>query len=228
MAYTKVSNKSQDKDVNYLNKDYNSFKNQLLEFAQIYYPNTFNDFSEASPGMMFIEMAAYVGDVLSFYTDTQLQETFLNLAQEKSNLYNLAYAMGYTPKMTTAASVNLDIFQLVPSIGDDYRPDYSYCLQIGENSKFRSTNGPTFSIQDKVDFRVSGSMDPTNVSIYNYDTDNNPQYYLLKKTTQTISAEKRTKTFDVGSPEQFLTLGLFDTNILSIESIIDADGNEAR
>ena len=82
MAYSKVSNKTQDKDVKYLNKDFQSFKNQLVEFAKTYYPNTYNDFSEGSPGMMFLEMAAYVGDVLSFYTDTQMQETFLTLAQE--------------------------------------------------------------------------------------------------------------------------------------------------
>ena len=85
MAYTKTTNKTQDKEDRYLNKDFNSFKQQLIEFTKVYYPDTFNDFSEASPGMMFIEMAAYVGDILAFYTDTQLQETFLLLAQEKEN-----------------------------------------------------------------------------------------------------------------------------------------------
>ena len=228
MAYTKVSNKSQDKDVNYLNKDYNSFKNQLLEFAQIYYPNTFNDFSEASPGMMFIEMAAYVGDVLSFYTDTQLQESFITVAKERENINNLAYAMGYKPKATTAASVTLDVFQLLPSVGDNYVPDYNYCLQIGENSMFQSSEGPTFMTQDKIDFRVSGSMDPTTLSIYNYDSDNNPQYYLLKKSTQAISATRKDQSFEIAGPQQFLTLELFDNNILSIESITDADGNEYK
>ncbi len=228
MAYTKVSNKSQDKDVNYLNKDYNSFKNQLLEFAQIYYPNTFNDFSEASPGMMFIEMAAYVGDVLSFYTDTQLQESFITVAKERENINNLAYAMGYKPKATTAASVTLDVFQLLPSVGDNYVPDYNYCLQIGENSMFQSSEGPTFMTQDKIDFRVSGSMDPTTLSIYNYDSDNNPQYYLLKKSTQAISATRKDQSFEIAGPQQFLTLELFDNNVLSIESITDADGNEYK
>jgi len=228
MAYTKVSNKSQDKDVNYLNKDYNSFKNQLLEFAQIYYPNTFNDFSEASPGMMFIEMAAYVGDVLSFYTDTQLQESFITVAKERENINNLAYAMGYKPKATTASTTDLDVFQLLPSVGDNYVPDYNYCLQIGENSIFQSSEGPNFMTQDKIDFRVSGSMDPTTLSIYNYDSDNNPQYYLLKKSTQAISATRKDQSFEIAGPQQFLTLELFDNNVLSIESITDADGNEYK
>ena len=146
MAYNKVSNKTQDKDVKYLNKDFNSFKNNLSEFARIYFPNNFNDFSEGNPGMMFLEMAAYVGDVLSFYTDTQLRESFLTLAQEKENIYNLSYALGYKPKITSAASVDLDLTQLVPSknIWGSYEPDWDYALSIDKYSTFNSTEGPTF------------------------------------------------------------------------------------
>ena len=114
MAYTKTSNKTQDKDVRYLNKDFNTFKQQLVEFTKVYYPNTFNDFSEGSPGMMFLEMAAYVGDILSFYTDTQLQESFLALAQEKENLYHLAYSMGYRPKVTVHLQLILIYFNYFP------------------------------------------------------------------------------------------------------------------
>ena len=77
MAYSKISNKTQDKDIKYLSKDYNSFRDQLIEFAEVYFPNNFNDFSEGNPGMMFMEMAAYVGDVLSYYTVTQLKESLL-------------------------------------------------------------------------------------------------------------------------------------------------------
>ena len=226
MAYSKVSNKTQDKDVKYLNKDFNSYKNQLMEFAEVYFPNNFNDFSEGNPGMMFLEMAAYVGDVLSFYTDTQLRESFLTLAQEKENLYNLAYAMGYKPKATSAASVDLEIFQLVPAlnISNNFAPDYNYALKIDENSSFKSTEGPIFYINNQVDFSFSSSFSPTDVSIYSYNgTD--PEYYLLKKSTQAISGERKTQTFTVGSAEQFKTLTMFDSNIISIESVVDSEGN---
>lgn len=228
MAYNKVSNKTQDKDVKYLNKDFNSYKNQLMEFAEVYFPNSFNDFSEGNPGMMFLEMAAYVGDVLSFYTDTQLRESFLTLAQEKENLYNLAYAMGYKPKVTSAASVDLEIFQLIPALGsaDNYAPDYRYALKIDENSSFKSTEGPIFYINNQVDFSFSSSFSPTNVSIYQYDDSNNPEYYLLKKSTKAISGERKTQTFTIGSAEQFKTLTLFDSDIISIESVIDSEENE--
>ena len=228
MAYSKVSNKTQDKDIKYLSKDFNSFKNQLMEFAEVYFPNNFNDFSEGNPGMMFMEMAAYVGDVLSYYTDTQLKESFLLLAQEKENLYNLAYAMGYRPKVTEASNVNLELFQLIPSKGSsgNYQPDFNYAIQLNPNSTFTSTEGPSFYINNQVDFGVSSSFSPTDVTIHQYDSSNNPEYYLLRKTTSAISGETKEQTFTVGAAEAFKTITLFDTDIISIESIIDADGNE--
>ena len=227
-TYNKISNKTQNKDVLYLNKDYNSIKQQLIEFTQVYYLNTFNDFSEGSPGMMFLEMVSYVGDILSFYTDTQLQETFLLLAQEKENIYNLAYSLGYKPKVTAASSTNIDVFQLLPSkqIEGIYKPDYDYALTINENSIFTSTEGSDFYTSDKVNFSFSSSFDPTVISVYQYDSQNNPEYFLLKKSVPAISSTIKSQTFQVGSVRQFRTLTLFDSNIISIESIVDTEGNE--
>jgi hypothetical protein len=226
MAYSKTSNKTQDKDVKYLSKDFNSFKNQLVEFTQTYFPNNFNDFSEGNPGMMFLEMAAYVGDVLSFYTDTQLRETFLSVAQDRKNIFNLAHSMGYKPKTTSAASVNLEISQLVPSNPtNNYEPDYDFALTINQDSTFKSTEGPTFYTIKDTRFDFSSSFEPTDISIYQYDSSNNPEYYLLKKTVPAISGETKEQTFSIGIPEKFKTITLFDTNIISIESIVDSEGN---
>ena len=183
MAYSNTSNTPQ-KDIKYLNRDFNTLRNQLIEFAQTYYPQTFNDFSEGSPGMMFLEMAAYVGDVLSYYTDTQLQETFLLLAQEKKNLFNLAYSLGYRPKVTKASSTNLEIFQLLPAKDStfNYEPDYDYALTMGEGSSFSSTQaGINFITEQLIDFNISGSTSTTDISVYQIDGDGNPLYYLLKK-----------------------------------------------
>ena len=227
MAYNKISNKIQDKDVKYLNKDFQSFKDQLVEFAQTYYPNTYNDFSEGSPGMMFMEMVSYVGDVLSFYTDTQLRESFLSLAQEEENLYNMAYAMGYKPKVTSAATTDLDVFQLVPSkkVNNNYVPDFSYALIINENSTFKSSDGPIFYTSEDVNFNFSSSFSPTTINIYQYDSNQNPEYFLLTKKVNVISGETATQKFEIGSPEQFLTLTLFNQDIISIEKVEDSDGN---
>ncbi len=228
MAYTKVSNTDNAREVKYLNKDYTSFKNDLMNFTKIYFPNNFNDFSEGNPGMMFLEMAAYVGDVLSFYTDTQVRETFLSTALERENLYNLAYSMGYIPKSTSTATVNLDVFQLLPSKDNGsgvYIPDWDYALTINPNSTFTSTQGRTFYSPEAVRFGISSSLDTTDVSVYKYDNSDNPQYYLLKKQTKAISAEILTTTFNIGNVEQFKTLNLFNDRIIGIESIKDAEGN---
>ena len=229
MAYTKVSNISPQKSVKYLNKDYNTFKEQLIEFSQVYFPNQWNDFSEGNPGMMFLEMAAYVGDVLSFYTDTQLRENFLLLAQENENLYNLAYTMGYIPKVTSPSSAKLDIFHLVPSIlqggvGGSWNPDYNYALVLSAGSIF-SSNGQNFHTDEDIDFSFSSSFDPTDVSVYQYNDVREPQYYLLRKSVRATSGKLKSKTFNVGPAEKYRTLNLFDERIISISSVTDSEGN---
>ena len=226
MAYSNISNTPQ-RDIKYLNKDFNTLRNQLIEYTKTYYPETFNDFSDGSPGMMFLEMAAYVGDVLSYYTDTQLQETFLLLSQEKNNLFNLAYSLGYRPKVTKASSTNLEIFQLIPAVtSTPYAPNYDYTLIMGEGSSFSSTQGGiNFVTEETIDFAISGAANPTDISVYQIDGSGNPQYYLLKKTAKVISAVRKTTTFPIGSSEKFLKLNLSDSNIIGIEKMEDSDGN---
>ena len=224
MSYSKVN--SENKTVNYLNRDYNQLKQQLIDFAKIYYPDTANDFSEGSPGMMFIEMAAYVGDVLSFYTDTQLQETLLEYAQERENLFDLAYNLGYKPQVTNASSVILDITQTVPA--GSTSPDFTKTLTVKKGSSFLPENNTKieFITQEDVNFSFSSSFDPTEISVFSIDpTTNEPLKYLLKKSVKAISAKPVIKTFNIGSPEKFLTLNIKDTDIISIESIVDSDSN---
>jgi hypothetical protein len=158
------------RDIKYLNRDFSDIRAKLIEFSQTYFPNTYNDFSPTSPGMMFMEQAAYVGDVMSFYLDNQLQETFTTLARQTNNLYELAYMFGYKPKSTTAAQTTIELFQQVPSklVGGNYVPDFDYALTIGENTTIASSTNSklNFLIQDKCDFSVSSSLDPTEISIY--------------------------------------------------------------
>ena len=238
MAYSKVNNTSgtNKKDIKYLNKNYNQFKEDLTNFTKNYFPNSFNDFSESNPGMIFLELASYVGDVLSFYSDTQIQETFIESAQEKANLLALAYNLGYKPVVSTPSSTNLDLYITVPSTGTpNYLPDYSYAITVLKNSTFSTSGGTSpvnFLLTEDVDFKTSSSLDPTEVSIYKYDGtgpdvdgDGNPQNYLLKKSARVISAELKSTTFSLGEPEKFLTLEIPDNNIIGIESVIDSDGN---
>ena len=165
MSYSNAT--PDNKTINYLNKDFSDFKGALINLAQVYYPDTVNDFSEGSPGTMFIEMASYIGDVLSFYTDAQVQETFLQHAQEKENLYALAYTLGYIPAVTNPASVELEIFQQIPA-NNNGNPDYDYTLRIKKNSSFKPNNNSNveYLIQNDVNFAFSSSFDTTEQTVY--------------------------------------------------------------
>jgi hypothetical protein len=170
---------------------------------------------------MFIEMASYVGDVMSFYLDTQVQENFLLYAKEKENLYAQAYVMGYRPKASYASNATVDIYQLVPSItnGGITTPDYTtYGVIIPENTTITSTStGTKFLTTQQVDFTNTGSTEITFV-------DSN--YYLFKKSVPAISAEIKETTINVGSNQKFATTTITDTNILQILNVTGSDGNQ--
>ena len=214
------------KEIKYINRDFSDFKTRLIEFAKTYFPNTYNDFSEASPGMMFIEQSAYVGDVLSFYIDNQFQENFIQYAQQSNNLYELAYMFGYKPKLSSAAQTTIDFYQQLPSklVGLDYVPDYDYALTISENSTITSDNGTSFIIQDKIDFSLTSSQDPTEISIYQV-AGNTVQYYLLKKSRNAISSTIVSQTYTFTDPLPFQTININTPNFLKILDITDSDGN---
>ena len=213
------------RDINYINRNFSDIKNRLIEFSKTYFPNTYNDFSPTSPGMMFMEQAAYVSDIMSFYLDNQLQETFTQFARQTNNLYELAYMFGYKPKATSAAQVEVQLYQQIPALSDG-SPDYDYALTIGENTTLQSSLNPdsTFLIQDKCDFSFSSSLDATEISIYQV-TGTTPQYYLLKKSRKAISANINTETFTFSTPQQFQTINIQADNIIKVLDITDSEGN---
>jgi len=208
---------NEDKNISYLNKDFTSFKTALQQYAKTYFPTTYNDFSEATPGNLFIEMSSYVGDVMSFYLDTQVQENFLLYAKEKENLYAQAYMMGYRPKASYASSTTVDIYQLIPSASGV--PDYNnYGLLIPANTQLTSTStGTKFITTQQVDFTDTGS---TEITFYNSD------FYLFKKSVPAISAEVKSTTITIPANQKFAISNISDTNILQILNVTSSDSNQ--
>jgi hypothetical protein len=229
MAYGSSTNNPNgtNRNIKYTGRDFDTIKNSLVEFSKTYFPTTYNDFSPNSPGALFIEMASYVGDVLSFYLDNQIQETFLQYARQESNLYDLAYMMGYKPQVTTAATVEVDVYQQVPAkiVGDDAVPDYDYALLFPENTVVTSNDGTGFIIEDPIDFSFSSSQDPTEVSVYSISNDS-PQYFLLKKTKKAISSTIKTESFTFTEVERYPTVTITDSNIIKVLDIKDSDDKE--
>jgi hypothetical protein len=216
-----------NRDIKYINRDFSDFRQRLIEFSKTYFPQTYNDFSPASPGIMFMEQASYVGDVLSFYLDNQFQETFVQYAQQTNNVFELAYMFGYKPKVTGVAQVTVDFYQQLPSklVGSIYVPDFDYALTVPENTTISDQNNNSFLIQDKIDFSLSSSQDPTEVSVYQV-VGNIPQYFLLKKSRNAISSEIQTQDYTFGDYIPFNTISLTGDNIIKILDVVDSDGNK--
>ena len=220
------------KQIKYINKTFPEFKQNLVQFAKNYFPSTYNDFTDASPGTMFIEMAAYVGDVLSFYTDYTLKENMLQYASERKNLLNIAQSFGYKPKISVASSTDIEVYQLLPSIntssaaGINSRPDYDYALTINSGMEVQTQAGTIFRTMRDVNFRESSSLSPTEVTIYQLNAVTGaPEYYLLKKMVPVVSGEPRTLTITINEPKKNLKIKINDDNIIGINSVTDSDGN---
>jgi hypothetical protein len=217
------------KDVSYLGKDFGKFRNNLVEFTKQYFPQTYTDFNESSPGMMFIELAAYVGDVLSFYTDVNLKESLLDQASERGNVFDLARSLGYIPNNAVPAHTTFNVYQLVPAIGlgTDVRPDYNYALSIKPGFRVKQEGGTAvFRTLDSVDFAFSSSFNPTEVTIYETDDSTNlPTYFLLKKSVNAVSGQVKTAQFTFGSPIPYDKVVLQESNIIEIISVEESDGD---
>ena len=218
-------------DIRYLNKDFTSLKEALINYAKSYFPNTVNDFSDDSPGTMFMEMCAYVGDVASFYIDRSVQENFLQYALSKENIIAMAYAFGYRPKVTSTATVTLDCYQQLPAkvVSGVASPDYTYALVIDKEARVSSVSNSsiTFLTQDVVDFSFSSSNNPTEASVYSINNGSGqPDSYLLKKQVKAIAGTIKTQDFTFGTPQKFQEIQLADTNIIQVLNVVDGDGNK--
>jgi hypothetical protein len=229
-----TSNKSnKGRDIKYLNKDFGQFRENLIEYAKTYFPTTYSDFNESSPGMMFIEMASYLGDVLGYYIDDTLKESMLHSAEDRDNVMNLAYFLGYKPKVTSAALTTISVYQLVPSkrkaSGDLYDGDNrfeldpGYLVRIKEGLELTASTGTVFRTTDLVDFNDTTDRE---VSVYQRNALQEPTFYLIRKFVPAISAEVKTITKTFNSPKEFDTINFSDTNIIQIYDVRDSNGNK--
>ena len=216
------------KEVNYLGRDFSQFRNNLIEFTKAYFPNTYNDFNESSPGMMIMEMSSYIGDVLSYYTDYQFKETLLNEAMGKANIRSIAKSLGYQSKNSVPAVVELSIYILLPAKidGASIVPDYSYALTVNSGMVVSAPGGIEFRTVDPVNFAQTSPTSPTEVTVYSVnDTTKEPEIFLLKKKVNAVAGNIKTKTYDFTEGKRYDKILIEDTNIIDVVSITDSDEN---
>ena len=217
------------KQVVYLNKDFATFRDNLINFAKYYYPNTYRDFNDSAPGMMFIDMASYVGDVLSYYTDYAFKEGLLYNTTERKNIIALAKYLGYTTKPAKAATGTINVAQICPATTDingNYIPDPNYLLSIQDNMQVSNNNGAFFLTSQPVNFAVNTPLSPITTTVQQRDSTGVPTFFMLQKSANVRAGMLVTKTFTIGNMTPYLDLYLDEDNVLEIISVVDADNNK--
>jgi len=225
MALNSTNKKNKGRDIKYLNKDFGQFRENLIEYSKTYFPQTYTDFNESSPGMMFIEMASYLGDVLGYYIDDTLKESLMTTAEDKANIMALSQYLGYKPKVTSPAVVKLAVYQRVGVVNAQTNPEPNsdYLLRIKEGMSVISNTGVSFRTTELVDFADDTDRE---VTIYNRDNQGYPANYLIKKYVNAISAELRSVTKSFSTAEQFSKIEIGDTNVIQIYDVRDSNGNK--
>ena len=230
MAINQISTVALDertdkKQVKYLSKDFSDFKKNLVEFTKFYFADTYQDFSDASPGSVFIDMASYIGDVLSYYTDHSFKENLLAHAEERENVVSLAQGFGYKPKSVTPAFCTVTVSALVPADVDGnletrYLPRFLPGSYFSANTEADAGN---FITQTVCDF---GSAINREVRPFALDgTTEVPSSYVVSKKVKTISATEKSFKVSVASPTKFKKIPLPDLNVVDIKSVVDQEGN---
>jgi hypothetical protein len=218
------------RQIKYLAKDFDSLRSNLLEYARLYYPNKINDFSEPSVGGLFLDMAAYVGDVMSFYMDHQYQELNPITAVETQNIETHLTNAGVQIMGASPATVPVTFYVVIPATvsGNDIIPLESAVPIVLNGTICESKNGITFNLLEDIDFSEKNS-DGTfkcNVKVGTRLSDGTPRNFVFSKSGLCISGNFVTETFDVGSEfVPFRRFELTNSNVTEIVSVSDAYGN---
>lgn len=209
--------------INYSSRDFASIKQSLVEHAKRYYPDSYRDFSEVGFGSLMLDSVSYIGDILSFYLDYQVNESFLDTATETKNILKLAKQMGFKYNSVPTSYGIASFFITVPSLPNGTGPDLSYIPKLKSMSQFTSRTGARFTLLTDVDF-----ANPSNeiVVAANNQISNIPTHWAIKANGPVISGYYETYYIGVGEYVKFLKVRLPSANIAEIVKVEDDEGNE--
>ena len=215
-------------NVNYTSKDFSSIKADLIEYTKSYFPDTYKDFNETSPGMMLIELTSYVGDVLSYYIDYNYKENILTTATEKRNVRRLSEFLGYKSPNTTPSVVKLKVETTINADGTTGQPLYGEApspIDSGLQIASSVDSEILFETTEEIDFTSSGSGDPA-ISAPILNDNGEAEKYILTRNVRAVSGKTKTKSFTITSPTKFLEIDLGESNVIEILNCIDSSGEK--
>ena len=213
------------KKINYSSRNFSDIRIELIQFVRQYYPDIFNDFNDASVGMMLLELNAAVGDMLSFNTDRTFQETQIQFAQERKSILSMARTMGLKVPGKRPSVTIVDFTVTVPVNGDTF--DISYAPVIRQGSQV-SGAGKVFENLADIDFSDPFTIGgiPNRLILPTIDSNGNIiNYKLTKREMVTNGITKTFKRVISGSDSKpFLEIILPDDDVTSVSQVILLEG----
>ena len=209
--------------INYLNREFNGIRQDLIDLAQRYYPDQFQDFSESSFAALMIDSVAYVGDQLSLYLDYNVNESFLDTAFERKNILRHGRILGFKDTGRPSTYGTVAVYVMVPADSAGLGPDQRYIPLMRRGSSFGTTTGLAFVLTENIDFN-----NPKNdIVVARVDQSTGaPTYYAIKAYGNVVSGQFGVKSLTVGNYQKFQRLKLSNPNIVEIISVFDSEGNQ--
>ena len=209
--------------IDYTSREYQSIRKDLLEIAERLYPDSFQDFSEASFGSIMIDSVAYVADQLSFYMDYNVNESFLDTAYQFNNVLRHGRALGYKYQGRPSTYGTVALYVIVPASVTSLGPDGAYLPILKRGTTFSSESGLNFVLTENVDFAdpkypvVVARTDPATGA---------PTYFAVKAYGSVVSGIYKTEQIKVGAYERYKSVALSTPNVTEVISVFDSEGNE--
>ena len=209
--------------IKYTSRDFETIKSSLVQYAKRYYPDTFQDFSEASFGSLLLDMVAYVGDIMSFYVDYQANESFLDSAIEYNNIVRIARQMGYQHKLTYASRGIASFYVVVPRVGINMGPDTRYIPTLKRGTLLSSDEDVAFTLNEDIDFADAAHK----VIVAAVDSETGaPTDYAIRAYGEVISGELKVQRSEVGVFVPMRKLLIDDPNVTEVIRVYDSEGHE--
>ena len=211
--------------INYLSRDFYNVRSDLISYLKVFFPEQWQDFNVASPGMAMVELNAYVADLLSYTIDKKYNELFLDGVQQRDAVYRMAKTFGYEVPGVRASTTIADITVELPTTADG--PDYSYAPIIRPGMQLRG-GGQVFETTNQIDFTNDYSEEGKANRIIEPIVNSNQdlvKYRIIKRELIKAGVTKLYKV-EVASGEElpFYQIMLPDTNVLEISGIVVENG----
>tara|TARA_Y100000114_G_scaffold31134_2_gene26747 strand:+ start:5906 stop:7705 length:1800 start_codon:yes stop_codon:yes gene_type:complete len=216
--------KNKNVAIKYTSREFESIKEDLVQYAKRYYPNAYRDFSEASFGSLVLDTVAYSGDILSYYLDYHVNESFLDTSLEFENVRKHARAMGYKFAGTPSSYGIVSLFILCPANSEGTAPDDSYLPILKEGATFTTSDGGSFILSEDVNF--SDATSDIVAARFN-STTGATTYFAVRNYGQVQSGILQLATVDLTNSvfEKFKKIRVGAPNISEIISVYDSEGN---